>query len=450
MRVNVFGAGYVGLVSALCFAELGHQVVCVDLNAEKIKQLQAQQLPLHEDGLQMLLDRYGNTDRIQFTGALTPTQYDADIQLIAVGTPAKADGSVDLSYVDAVAHHIANIMTMPCVVVNKSTVPVGTAARVDRIIAQQRDGKTPIQYAVVSNPEFLAEGRAMHDFMQPDRIIIGSDDPWATAQLRTLYQPLINQGVSVLEMNPVSAELSKYAANTFLAARVALINEVASLAEQVGADIEQVSQGIGSDPRIGAHFLRAGCGFGGSCFPKDVLGLQDMLEQHELPAIVTQAITEQNRYQQNRFFTMIYRHFAGELAGKTIALWGLAFKPNTDDIRCASSLVLIDRLLASGASVQAYDPAASSMVRAHYGDQPQVLIKDSRKAALADADALAIVTEWSEFRDANLQDIFDDLQDPVVFDGRNLYQPAIMKQKGIAYYSIGRTPMLTTAASVSA
>lgn len=451
MKITVIGSGYVGLVSGTCFAELGNDVFCLDVDARKIDMLNAGGVPIYEPGLAALVERNRAAGRLQFSTDVAASVAHAQVQFIAVGTPPDEDGSADLQYVLAAARNIGAHMSGFKVVVNKSTVPVGTATQVRAIIAQQlmARGVAP-EFAVLSNPEFLKEGAAVEDFMRPDRVVIGADetdlDDRAFDLMRQLYAPLNRNRDRLYRMSVRSAELAKYAANAMLATRISFMNELANLADQVGADIEQIRQGIGSDSRIGYSFLYAGAGYGGSCFPKDVQALCRTAGEHGQPLRVLHAVEEANHVQKQVLVNKVMARFGPDLTGLTFAVWGLAFKPNTDDMRQAPSRVLLRELLLRGARVQAYDPVAMEEARrcvaADMADAPDRLAALSfapqAMEALHGADALVLVTEWKEFRGTDLALLKKALKQPVVFDGRNLYDPRAMTDAGIEYQGIGR------------
>jgi UDPglucose 6-dehydrogenase len=443
MRITIFGSGYVGLVTGACLAEVGNHVVCVDVDAAKVERLKQGEVPIHEPGLEALIRKNAAAGRIRFTTDADEGVAHGVFQIIAVGTPPGEDGSADLRYVLAVAKTIGEHMNDYRVVIAKSTVPVGTADKAKAAVQAALDSRgATIEFDVVSNPEFLKEGAAIDDFMKPDRIIVGTDNPRTTELMRALYEPFIRSRDRLIVMDIRSAELTKYAANAMLATKISFMNEMANLAERVGADIEKVRQGIGSDPRIGYGFIYPGCGYGGSCFPKDVQALVRSAHASEYDARILQAVEEVNHRQKETLFKKIERHFEGELAGKTIALWGLAFKPNTDDMREAPSRNLIAALLRAGAIVRAFDPIALDEARKIYGDRPDVVLCGSAEETLVGADALAIVTEWKEFRSPDFERIKKELKAPVIFDGRNLYDPAFVAKQGFTYYAIGRgTPL---------
>ena len=450
MQVAIYGSGYVGLVTGVCLASLGHEVFCVDIDNSKIARLQQGEVPIYEPGLADLLQQQITLGRIHFTTDPAMVVAQAPIQMIAVGTPPQADGAADLSYVQQVAKTIAQHMTDYRLIVNKSTVPVGTAEMVVDIVhkeLQQRE--INVDFAVASNPEFLREGQAMHDFLQPDRIIIGVSDSKAETLLQSLYEPLTHQGYPLLSMQPRAAELAKYAANAFLATKISFINEISQVAERMQADVQDIQRALASDPRIGGQFLNPGCGFGGSCFPKDVAALQHMAKKLDFQPHVLDAVLHRNQQQQRLLFDKMLQYFTGDLESKTIALWGLAFKPDTDDIRCASARVIMEYLWQAGATVQAYDPLASQNILAQYPNQPRLKIATDLYAALVNADVLVIATEWAEFQNPDWDKVRTHLRYPVIFDGRNLFDPAEMAREGIAYYAVGRgAPLLAEQAEL--
>jgi UDPglucose 6-dehydrogenase len=431
MRLAVIGTGYVGLVAGVCFAESGNDVVCVDKDAAKVRALRAGKMPIYEPGLEELLRRNVAEGRLTFTTALAGAVRDAAVVFIAVGTPQGEDGSADLQHVLLVAQQIARAIKGYTVVVNKSTVPVGTSERVRQVM--QRETRHP--FSVVSNPEFLKQGAAVDDFMKPDRVVIGADDPKAVAIMQELYAPFTRTDAPIMVMDCPSAELTKYAANAMLASRITFMNEVANVCERVGADVDHVRRAIGADRRIGSSFLFPGIGFGGSCFPKDVKAMQRFAADSGYEFKMLRAVDEVNAYQKTRLVAKMREHY-GRLKGKTLALWGLAFKPKTDDMREAPAIPLIEALLKAGARVQAYDPEAMRVARRIFGSR--VTFADSNYDALRGADGLAIVTEWNEFRRPDLDRMKTLLKTPIIFDGRNLFAPAQMKQHGFTYYSIGR------------
>ncbi len=438
MRVTIFGTGYVGLVTGACLAEVGNEVTCVDVDAAKVARLEAGEVPIFEPGLDVLVRDNHAAGRLRFTTCAATGVAGAQLIFIAVGTPPDEDGSADLSHVLAVARTIGAELAEPVVVVNKSTVPVGTADRVRATIAAAlAERGASLEFDVVSNPEFLKEGDAVKDCMRPDRIIVGSDSAGAVARLRMLYAPFNRNHDRIVVMDVRSAELTKYAANAMLATKISFMNEIAAIAEQVGADVEQVRLGIGSDPRIGYHFIYPGAGYGGSCFPKDVKALEHTARSHGAEPRLLAAVEAVNDAQKRRLFALLGRHF-GELAGRTIAVWGLAFKPNTDDMREAPSRTLIEQLWAAGARVRAYDPEAAAETRRLYGERDDLALCADAYAALDGADALVVVTEWKTFRSPDFERIARTLNTPVVFDGRNIFDPATVEAAGLAYYGIGR------------
>jgi UDPglucose 6-dehydrogenase len=439
MRLTIFGSGYVGLVTGACFAEMGNNVLCVDVDEQKIEMLRRGESPIYEAGLDDLLKKNLAAGRLRFTTDAAEGVKHGLFQFIAVGTPPEEDGAADLRYVLSVAESIGRNMSEYRVVVTKSTVPVGTADKVrERIDATLRARETQVEFDVVSNPEFLKEGAAINDFMKPDRIVVGTDNPRTAELLKALYDPFTRNRERMIVMDVRSSELTKYAANAMLATKISFMNELANLAERMGADIEKVRLGIGSDPRIGYHFIYPGCGYGGSCFPKDVRALARSAGDHSFSASLLEAVETVNGRQKAVLFDKIQRHFDGRLAGKTIAVWGLAFKPNTDDMREAPSRTLLEALLEAGAAVRAYDPVATEEARRLYGDRAGVTLVDSSTEAVRGADVLAIVTEWQEFRSPDFETLRAELKDPVIFDGRNLYDPALVRRFGLKYYAIGR------------
>jgi len=439
MHITIFGTGYVGLVTGACLAEVGNDVVCIDVDADKIARLEAGEIPIFEPGLEEVVAENRATGRLRFTTDAVAAIAHAQMLFIAVGTPPDEDGSADLSHVLAVASTIGQNIRDYSIVVNKSTVPVGTAAMVQQAIAAElAERRVDIGFDVVSNPEFLKEGDAVKDCMRPDRIVIGSGSARAIEQLKTLYAPFNRNHERLVLMDVRSAELTKYAANAMLATKISFMNEMANIAERVGADIELVRHGIGSDPRIGYSFIYPGAGYGGSCFPKDVRALEYTARQHGYEARLLTAVETVNDEQKGKLFDLIHGHFGGELRGKTIAVWGLAFKPNTDDMREASSRRLLQQLWDAGASVRAYDPEARAEAQRIYGTRADLVLCDDAQTALQGADALTVVTEWKAFWSADLSRIRGALRTPVIFDGRNIYEPAAVEAAGIAYYGIGR------------
>ncbi len=439
MKVTVVGTGYVGLVSGTCLADVGNDVLCLDLDASKIRILNEGGIPIYEPGLEAMVKKNVAAGRLRFTTDVEAAVAHGSIQFIAVGTPPDEDGSADLKYVVAAARNIGKHMTDYKVIVDKSTVPVGTADKVGAAIAEELNRRgVEMPFSVVSNPEFLKEGAAIEDFMKPDRIVVGVEDARAMELMRQLYAPFQRNHERVIIMDVKSAELTKYAANAMLATRISFMNELANLAEKLGADIELVRKGIGSDPRIGYHFLYPGCGYGGSCFPKDVQALIRTASEAGQGLKVLQAVEDANDAQKHVLLTKIVDRFGANLNGMTFALWGLAFKPNTDDMREAPSLVLVEALLQRGAKVRAYDPAAIHEAQRILGDDKRIEFAKSPVDALAGSDALAIVTEWKEFRSPDFDTIKATLKHPVIFDGRNLYDPQHPRKAGLEYFAIGR------------
>ena len=439
MKITVIGAGYVGLVSGACLAEMGNHVVCLDVDPRKIDMLNSGGIPIHEPGLDKVVQRNAASGRLQFTTDIGVAVAHGTLQFIAVGTPPDEDGSADLQYVLAAARNIGRLMTEYKLVIDKSTVPVGTADKVKAAIQAELEARgVAIEFSVASNPEFLKEGAAVDDFMKPDRIVVGAEGERAIDLLRAVYAPFQRNRDKLVIMDVRSAELTKYAANAMLATRISFMNELALLAESLGADIELVRQGIGSDPRIGFGFLYAGCGYGGSCFPKDVKALIRTAAETGRDLKVLQAVEDANDAQKQVLVRKIVRRFGEDLSGLRFAVWGLAFKPNTDDMREASARVLIGELLARGAAVTAYDPVAMTEARRIFGDEPRISYAENPDAALVGADALAIVTEWKEFRSPDFARIASTLKTPVIFDGRNLYEPKVVRDAGVDYQPIGR------------
>jgi UDPglucose 6-dehydrogenase len=439
MNVTVVGTGYVGLVTGACLADAGNSVYCLDVDERKIGLLRQGRIPIFEPGLEAIVQRNAQAGRLVFSTDVAASVAHGELQILAVGTPPGEDGSADLQYVVAAARAIGRHMQGYKVVATKSTVPVGTADKVRSAIHQELEKrKAKLDFSVVSNPEFLKEGAAVEDFMRPDRVIVGAEDERAIAMLRQLYAPFQRNHERIIMMSVRSAELTKYAANSMLATRISFMNEIANLAEAIGADIEEVRRGIGSDPRIGYQFLYPGAGFGGSCFPKDVKALQQSALEAGRPLRVLAAVEEVNQAQKHILGEKIRNRFGKDLGGRRFALWGLAFKANTDDMREASSLTLIEDLTAAGAAVRAYDPAAGSEAKKLFQGKKGVEIVPAAAAALEGADALVIVTEWQEFRSPDFAGIKAKLKTPAIFDGRNLYDPRVLKGLGIEYYAIGR------------
>ncbi|MDM4770143.1 UDP-glucose/GDP-mannose dehydrogenase family protein [Solimonas sp. SE-A11] len=441
MDITIFGSGYVGLVTAACFADAGNSVVCVDVDAKRVETLSRGEVPFYEPGLDQIVKTNFQEGRLRFTTDAEEGVRHGLFQFIAVGTPPGEDGSADLKYVLQVADTIGRLMSDYRIVVTKSTVPVGTADKVRDAVkaALQKRGEN-VEYDIVSNPEFLKEGAAIPDFTKPDRIVIGTDNPRTAELMRALYAPFNHNHDRVVVMDVRSSELTKYAANAMLATKISFMNELANVAEKVGADIEKVRIGIGSDPRIGYHFIYPGCGYGGSCFPKDVKALVHTAAESGHLAALLAAVEDVNERQKRVLFERIRSHFGGELKGRTVALWGLAFKPNTDDMREASSRVLMESLWDAGAKVRAFDPVAMHETRKIYGERADLALCDSAEAACDGADVLAIVTEWKQFRSPNFDRLAKQLKQPTIFDGRNLYDPQLLKRLGFTYYSIGRQP----------
>jgi len=439
MRLTIFGSGYVGLVTGACMAEMGNHVVCCDIDEAKIDRLNKGDVPIYEPGLEAYIARNRESGRLEFTTDAKKAVEHGLFQFVAVGTPADEDGSADLKHVLAVARSIGEHMEEYRIVVNKSTVPVGTADKVSAEIQKALDGRRKsVEFDVVSNPEFLKEGAAISDFMKPNRIIIGTDNPRTTELLKSLYEPFNRNHDRVISMDVRSAELTKYAANAMLATKISFMNELANLAERFGADIEHVRIGIGSDPRIGYHFIYPGAGYGGSCFPKDVQALAKAAAEAGYDATLLNAVEDVNLRQKQRVFEKLQSHYDGDLKGKTIALWGLSFKPSTDDMRAAPSRELMEALWAAGANVKAYDPEAMEEAARIYPDQAGLELCDTAYGAVDGADALVIITEWQEFRSPDFDVLKDKLGDAVIFDGRNLYEPEHVENLGLQYYAIGR------------
>jgi UDPglucose 6-dehydrogenase len=440
MKVTVIGTGYVGLVTGACLAEMGNHVVCLDVDARKIQILNDGGIPIHEPGLDTIVARNREAGRLQFTTDVEAAVAHGTLQFIGVGTPPDEDGSADMQYVLAAARSIGRHMTDYKVIVDKSTVPVGTADRVKAAVAEAlaARGLSDTGFAVVSNPEFLKEGAAVEDCMRPDRIVVGADDERAILLMRALYQPFMRNKDRLMVMDVRSAEFTKYAANAMLATRISFMNELALLAERVGADIEQVRKGIGSDPRIGTHFLYAGTGYGGSCFPKDVKALIHIGHENGMDLQVLQAVEAANDRQKMVLVDKVVTRFGDDLAGRRFAVWGLAFKPNTDDMREAPSRVIVDALLARGATLVAYDPVAMDEAKRVMEGKVGISYADNADATLDGADALLVVTEWKEFRTPDFDRIKAALKQPVVFDGRNIWEPALLKTLGIEYHGVGR------------
>lgn len=443
MKITIFGSGYVGLVTGACLAEVGNEVLCVDIDQRKIDMLNGGSVPIFEPGLAPLIAKNRQAGRLSFTTDLQAGVGHGLFQFIAVGTPPDEDGSADLSHVLAVADMIGREINTYRIVVDKSTVPVGTADRVaTRIRERLAERRAQVEFDVVSNPEFLKEGAAIEDFMRPDRIIVGTDNPRTGELLRALYAPFNRSHDRLLLMDVRSAELTKYAANAMLATKISFMNELANIAEAVGADIERVRIGIGSDPRIGYQFIYPGCGYGGSCFPKDVRALERTAAAMGVPALLLQAVEAVNLRQKGILFEKVHNHFGGNLKDRVFALWGLAFKPNTDDMREASSRRLMEQLWDAGAQVRAFDPVANEEAARIYGQRADLVLCDEPMRALNDADALIILTEWNQFRSPDFTAIRAALKSPVIFDGRNLFDAAQITRAGLSYISIGREPAI--------
>ncbi len=439
MKISIFGSGYVGLVTGACLAEVGNEVICVDVDQGRVDMLNSGEVPIYEPGLDVMIARNFKAGRLHFTTDAKTAVEHGLFQFIAVGTPPDENGSADLQYVFTVAETIASHMSDYRIIVDKSTVPVGTADEVRARIASTLACKQgTLEFDVVSNPEFLKAGAAMNDFMSPDRIIVGTDNPRTTELLRELYAPFNRNHDRFLTMDIRSAELTKYAANAMLATKISFMNELANLAERLGADIEQVRHGIGSDKRIGYSFIYAGCGYGGSCFPKDVNALARSANEVDYDAELLKAVENVNTRQKQLLFQKIHAHFKGDMSGKVIALWGLAFKPNTDDMREAPSRALMESLWDVGAKVQAYDPEAMEESRRIYDNRDDLIYCESPEKALEGASALVVVTEWQVFRSPDFGQIKKALREPVIFDGRNLYDPIQLKREGFIYHGIGR------------
>jgi len=439
MKITVVGTGYVGLVTGACLADMGNQVLCVDVDAAKVQGLNEGRLPIYEPGLEPVVRRNHEAGRLAFSTDVAAGTAHGLLQLIAVGTPPGEDGSADMKYVLEAARAIGRHMDGYRVIANKSTVPVGTADAVRNEIEKELEKRAvQLPFSVVSNPEFLKEGAAVEDFMRPDRIIVGSDDARATAVLRELYAPFQRNHERLMLMGVRSAELAKYAANAMLATRISFMNELANLAEAIGADIEEVRRGIGADARIGTHFLYSGAGYGGSCFPKDVKALSHTAAAAGRQLRVVEAVEQANQAQKHVLGDKIKARFGKDLKGRCFAIWGLAFKPNTDDMREAASLTLIEDLLAAGAAIRAYDPVAGEQAGKMLAGKKNIEISNSSRDAVAGCDALAIVTEWAEFRSPDFAALKKVLKTPAIFDGRNLYDPAMVRSLGFEYFPIGR------------
>jgi UDPglucose 6-dehydrogenase len=440
MKISVVGTGYVGLVSGTCFSETGIHVTCVDVDQKKIERLNSGEVPIYEPGLQPLIEKNVNKGRLNFTTSLKESLAESEALFIAVGTPPDEDGSADLKHVLDVAREVGKNLDHYMVVITKSTVPIGTAKKVKDAIQKELDQrKADVEFDVASNPEFLKEGDAVEDFLRPDRIVIGTESERAEEVLRRLYKPFLLNQHPILFMDIPSAELTKYAANSMLATKISFINDIANLCERVGADVNQVRMGIGSDSRIGYKFIYAGTGYGGSCFPKDVKALIRTSDQHNYSLEVLKAVERVNEKQKGILFEKLYHHFNGELKGKKIGLWGLSFKPNTDDMREAPSITLIEKLNEAGVKVVGYDPVAMHEAKRKLGDQ--IEYADDQYEAIRDADALILVTEWSEFRVPQWKQMESLMKNKLIFDGRNIYEPIDMEEWGWTYYGIGRLPV---------
>ena len=439
MRISIFGSGYVGLVHAAMLAEVGHQVICTDIDLERLRRIEAGDIPFYEPGLRDLVEAGIAQKTLRFTDDAVAAVEGSEFLFICVGTPPASDGSADLRYVMSVADSIGAHMTSRKLVITKSTVPVGTADQISNRITEILSARGhEISFEVCSNPEFLKEGSAVSDAMKPDRIIVGALSERARGDFRKMYEAVNRNHDKMMFMDPRSAELTKYAANGMLATKISFINEVANIAEAVGADIELVRKGIGSDPRIGYQFIYPGVGYGGSCFPKDVQALSYLASQHDVDAKILPAVHVTNENQKRKLFSLITSRFGGDLSGHTIGLWGLSFKPNTDDMREAPSTVLIDAILQSGGRVKAYDPQAMEACRALYGERAEIEYASNKEAAIAGADCLVICTEWKVFWSPDFEDIKSRLRSPVIIDGRNLYDPIMLGEAGIEYFAIGR------------
>lgn len=444
MKIAVIGTGYVGLVTGTCFAEMGNSVTCIDIDARKIAKLYQGQIPIYEPGLEPLVQANVKAGLLHFTTDLGEGIKDAKVIFIAVGTPQGEDGSADLQYVLAAARSVGENLHNYCCIVDKSTVPVGTAELVEKTIGEALSARgVNIEYDVASNPEFLKEGAAVQDFLKPDRIIVGTQSERARNVMRELYQPFMRNHEKLMFMGVREAELTKYVANAMLATKISFINEMSTIAERVGADIEQVRLGIGADQRIGYHFIYPGCGYGGSCFPKDVKALIKVAEEHDVDPLLLNAVEQRNSKQKEVLFEKLHRFFDGDLKGRTISLWGLAFKPGTDDVREASSLTLIRQLLDAGATIQAHDPVAVDATKIALGsvcvNNPGLCFIEDQYQALEGADALVLVTEWKQYRQPDFELIKKRLKTPLIVDGRNQYQPQALRNAGFVYSGIGRT-----------
>jgi len=444
MNITVVGTGYVGLVSGTCFAETGNNVICVDIDEKKVKRMRNGEVPIYEPGLELLFNRNTKQGRLHFTTDLKKAIKDAEIIFLALPTPPGEDGSADLSYILGVAEDLSNLITDYKVIVDKSTVPVGTAEKVHNVLAKNLDKNL---FDVVSNPEFLREGVAVDDFLKPDRVVIGTSSEKAQKVMKRLYAPFVRQGNPIIFMDERSAEMTKYAANSYLAARISFMNEIANLCEKVGANVDQVRIGMGSDTRIGKRFLFPGVGYGGSCFPKDVQALAKTASEYDYDFKILNSVMKVNRIQKSVMVQKVQNYYGKDLTGKTFGIWGLAFKPNTDDIREAPALYIIEELLAAGATIKAFDPEAMKNVKAIFGDKIQLV--SEQYEAIIDADALLVLTEWSVFRTPSFKVVKQLLKEPIIFDGRNLYSLEQMQELGFTYESIGRLRVEPTAIKVS-
>jgi len=439
MKITIFGTGYVGLVTGACLADVGHDVMCMDVDENKINKLKNGQIPIYEPGLDNIVKHTVESGRLSFTTDAEEAVAHGLLQFIAVGTPPDEDGSADLQYVTAVARSIGQYMNEYKVIVDKSTVPVGTGEKVRAAAQSELDKRSSdLKFDVVSNPEFLKEGAAINDFMKPDRIVVGTESEKAQELLREVYYPFNRSHDRMIFMDVKSAELTKYAANAMLATKISFMNEIANLAERLGADVEAVRRGIGSDPRIGYYFIYPGCGYGGSCFPKDVKALARTAKGAGYEAKLLNAVEDVNDAQKTVLFDKISHHFGGKLEGKTFALWGLSFKPNTDDMREAPARVLMESLWKAGARVQAFDPEAMEETQRIYEGEDRLQLCGTKEQAIRGADVLVICTEWKEFRSPDFQQIKNAIAEPVIFDGRNLYEPEMVERHGLTYYAIGR------------
>lgn len=440
MKISIIGTGYVGLVTGACFSDVGNQVMCIDNDAAKIEKLSNGYIPIYEPGLDALVESGLAQGRLQFRTDVEVAVAHAEVIFIAVGTPPGEDGAADLSYVLQVASSIGQYITEPIVIVTKSTVPVGTAAKVRNVIQDEITKRgLAIEFSVASNPEFLKEGAAIDDFMKPDRVVLGADDERTVDLMRALYAPFNRNRDRLIVMDIPSAELTKYAANALLATKISFMNELSNIAESLGADIEAVRQGIGSDPRIGYHFIYPGCGYGGSCFPKDVQALQRTASEYGYNARILQAVEDVNHDQKKVLLNKVIAHFGEDLSDKKVAIWGLAFKPNTDDMREAPSVVVINGLLEHGAKVSAYDPVAVEEAQSFFSNDADITFHEHLYSATEDVDALIIVTEWKAFRSPDFTRLKQQMRTPIIFDGRNIYEPSQMNELGFRYFGIGRS-----------